>query len=240
MSAELILITRPAAEAVEYAAALKAEGFATLSEPMLSIRPLDFSIQDIQNYQGIVFTSRNAVRVFSDVISTRQVPVFTVGLQTESLARAAGFTDVRSAEGNAKNLAVLIRSFVAPGGKPLLHPRGVDAAHDLSDILRGDGIQIENFLMYKADKVENFSHSATEALRENRIAAVTFFSRRTAENFMDLARRNALENALKHIKALCLSGEVLECVRPAAWASAHVTETPDRDGMTALIKQECG
>lgn len=239
MTGGLIMLTRPAVDAEDYGRELTAAGFGSLIVPMLIITPQNVEIPNLQKYQGLIFTSGNAAREFVRHSADKNMPVFTVGLQTEKVARDLGFNDVRSASGDAWVLASFIIKAVSPGGLPFLHVRGVDVSQSLRDILRSSAIQIEELVMYKAEKAKNLSAEAVQALRENKISAVTFFSKRTAENFMTLARENGLESALKHTKALCLSDEVLECVQPAAWASAHAAETPDRQAMTALIRRFC-
>src|SRR5262245_62204980 len=101
-----LLLTRPEPEASVTAARLAALGHAVLVEPLLRI---DFvpPPAGLATPAAIVFTSGNAVRAvgqWPDVAAWAGVPTFAVGERTASLAAAAGFSDVRSAAGEAEAL----------------------------------------------------------------------------------------------------------------------------------------
>jgi uroporphyrinogen-III synthase len=231
----LILITRPEDDALDYAAELQAEGFETLVAPMLVIVPTAFEQPDLSKYQALLFTSANAVRIFAEMVKSRVLPVFVVGPHTEKEARTQGFGNVISANGTGDELAVLVRTKITDKTKPLLHVRGAHAAKPLHILLAPDGIKVDLLTVYDSEKVSELSMEARSAIENNRVEAVTFFSKRTAQNFAALA--DSLN--LKGIKGLCLSNAVLECVQSCTWAKTYVAGTPDRAGMLALLRSVC-
>ena len=231
----MILITRPQEDADIFAKELGKLSFQTLCEPMLEIHPLPFETPEISQVSGLIFTSANAVRLFAPQIKQRTIPAYCVGKQTAEAAQEQGFTNVLCAENTDGDLTTLISKNHVPD-KPLLHVRGADVTGNIVEGLKLHNIGVETLIIYKAELTKALSPQGTEALRNKTLTAVTFFSRRTAENFMRLTTKEGLLDSLKTTKALCISIGVLECVQPALWQDAYSAETPDRDGMLALAQ----
>ncbi len=234
----LILVTRPAQAIEEFCAALEPEGFETFSEPMLEIVPEDFVCPDLSDYQALIFTSANAVHVFAARCPERDIDVYCVGDNTAEQAREYQFNILYNAKGGGEELASLIVSQKGDGRK-FLHIRGAHVAKPIDRMLAAEGVQVDTLVVYRAEKVSELSADCISAIKSSAIEAVTFFSRRTAENFIYLAVNNGLEDDLKNIKALCISERVLEYVRTYAWADTYAAGSPDRKGMLALVKDTC-
>ena len=236
----VILNTRPEPQAGVYHSMLEGEGYAVFTEPMLTRKTLAFDTPAPEGFQALVFTSASAVEVFAGENIARKNPVFTVGPQTQEAASAAGFQNVTSAQGTADELIAHVADALDPAGGPLLHVRGVYCAQDLKAGLVAMGFGVENLVVYEMENVPDFTPALIAKLEEGAIEVVTFFSKRTAENFDRLVRKHGLVRALGHIKALCISGAVLSYVQSLPWCEAYTAETPDRAGMNALIHAQSG
>lgn len=223
MTGPLALITRSEEGAAVYADAIRARGGEAVIEPMLRIEHIP-SLPDLSVYDGLIFTSVHAVDSFAAQSPRRDVAVFTVGDTTADHAREAGFKNVTSASGDARDLARLLERDAA--GR-LLYLRGADVAQEF------DGIDAH--VVYKAHPVESFTEFCAGALRDGKIRTVLFFSARGGAAFAALCRQNGLEGAVSGIKALCISGAVLESVSVLPWKETHVAQHPSRDGMMALL-----
>lgn len=233
----MIVITRPLPEAHEYVKELEALGHETLLAPMLAMRHVDFEAPDLKDYEAVVFTSATGVRFF-DVEA--KGAAYCVGEHTEAAAREAGFDPVYSAEGTGADLVNYIIEIARTSDfqKPFLHVRGRDAARALDEDLKAEGLLAERLVVYKADFIDELPGGVVQAFEEKRIRGVTFFSKRTLENFLRLAELKGFTESLSSVKALCISQNVLECVRPELWAGTYSAETPDRDGMRALLESK--
>lgn len=233
-----VLITRPEEEARDYASELEKEGFQAIASPMLEIVPEAFDPPDLSACRGLLFTSVNGVRGFASRCPERSLPVYAVGKYTADEARAGGFKGIHVAEGTGADLARLVMAENLPGGPQFfLHVRGDHAALALDEALISQEFPARRLVVYRSVPVQGFDEFSLSALRGGRVLAVTFFSRRTAENFMKLAADERLGDALKSIKALCISKSVLECVQPGEWLGAYVCDRPDRNGMMGLLQQ---
>ena len=235
----VILVTRPKTQAGLFADDLAGRGYEAFVEPMSIIEPLDFHVPDLGYYQGLIFTSANALEIYAQAHKDRSLPVYVVGRQTQEMAYEHGFKKVYSARGNAANLADYIKGHVPDMKCPLLHVRSTHVAYPLKEALQNTGYNVGQLIVYDAPMVEAFSDEGCAFLENGRVQAVTFFSRRTAENFLKLIEGAGLTEVLAGIKALCLSKSVLQCVRPELWQGAYVADKPERQGMMDLVARYC-
>ncbi len=232
-----VLITRPLIQARLYAAELEALEHKTIVDPMLSFEALGFEVPDLSTYQGLLFTSAHAVKVFVACVGVCDLPVFCVGTHTESVAKERGFTTVYETGGNAEKMVAFVTDHCTDQTKPLLHVRGEHVAKPLHVLLAGHGFQVDLLHVYKTAQATEFSEGTLAALQEGAIDMVVFFSARTAQAFMNLIRDYKLEEKLAGLKALSISESVLECVDNGNWNGCFVASTPDKAGMTGLIQE---
>ena len=135
-------------------------------------------MQTLIGVQALIFTSANGVRVFAAASQDRSLPAYTVGDASAAVARDAGFTDVRSADGDIAALAKLIRERADPSGGKLLHISGARVARDLAGFLNHAGIAVERRVAYEARPVSELP----EAFKQ-KLDVVLFHSARAAEIF---------------------------------------------------------
>jgi len=234
---DLVVITRPDVEARDYAIELGADGYETYIEPMLNIRSRDFTAPDLSQFDGVLITSANAVEHYvrggGDVFD---IPVYCVGKHSATAARDAGFVHVASMSGTGVDLLNHVLSMADVAQKRFLHICGVHVAFPLMDRLLEVSALSQSLVVYESVKTRSFSDGFLKVLQSGDIAAVTFFSKRTAEAFVGAVRESDSESYLKGIKALSISEAVVECVRVLPWGAIHCSKTPDRAGMMALLK----
>ncbi len=231
-----VLITRPLIQSRLYAGELNSLGYETLVEPLLIFEALDFDVPDLLQYQAFLFTSAHGVRVFAAGAEVAGLKAVCVGMATAEAARNVGFAEVYDGGGYTDKLV----EYVAKNcdtGKKLLHVRGEHVARPLHVLLSAHGFEVDILMVYKTIKVKKFSDEFLDVLQEGSLDMITFFSRRTTEAFVDLVRESKVESALEGIKALLISSSVLECMKDLNWAGAFVAATPDKAGMTQLIKE---
>jgi uroporphyrinogen-III synthase len=231
----IVLITRPAEDAAETAAAVAALGYQAMCAPVLSIHDIDVTLPDPTRYQGLIFSSANGIRALirrHPLAAYFSLPVFVVGDHTAIAAQAAGFTDVRNAKGTMQDLIALVQN-QATAPSRLLHLRGADLREDpvtLTDI------PIDGITLYRADPVDHLDEEALATLRAGTVEAVLFYSARSAESFVSALKKDWPEADLRATKALCLADSVVESLHRFNWAAIHVSLTPDQGGMLRLTK----
>ena len=236
------LITRPAEDAGPLLEALNRRGHDGIIAPMLRIAfPDEPEPLNLEDAQGVIFTSANGVRGFERIEVRRDLPVFTVGDASAASARAAGFRRVASASGAIGDLADLIRRSVRPDKGVLVHVGGNRLAGDLAGMLRPEGFAIRREIVYRSEAVPVMPASAQAALEGGAVAGALFFSPRTAEVFATLAQAAGLNDRLGGITALCLSSAVARQLERSCaldvWAAVKVAERPATDALLDLADQ---
>ena len=126
-----VWITRTQPAADESAARLTALGYDCVTAPLLELTDLPvLSAPSVNDY--LIFTSRNGVAAFARAHKDRLWPCICVGDSTARTARAAGFTRVNSAKGNADDLVIWVQQNISPDIR-LYH---VSGSHPRGDIIQ--------------------------------------------------------------------------------------------------------
>jgi uroporphyrinogen-III synthase len=146
-----IWVTRTAPANQQTGARLRDMGHEAVCTPVLAVRRLPAELPCNQP-QGIVFTSRNGVLHHPLDAGLLDVPVFAVGASTADMALRAGYSDVRSADGDVRDLQRLILGSLSSPSR-LLHFAGRDVAGDLIGFLRRFGHLVERRCVYVSDAV---------------------------------------------------------------------------------------
>lgn len=227
----LVLITRPHEQAEDFARTLNEYAIKCLCAPVLEYHPLETSLPDLTVYDGLIFTSANGLHILND-ISAPRIPVFTVGDKTAKSAIESGFSDVHSANGNADDLGELLDKSFGQRPAKLLHVCGLN---NKEINVQHKNIHIEQCVTYRMNRMKELSPAAIDSLRTGHIECVTFFSRRSAENFIKLIEHHDLTSCLPSISALCISNSVLKCVQDLKWKTVAAARYPTRTAMIELI-----
>ena len=229
-----ILITRPESDAAETARQVFLMGFEPVLAPVLSIVNINVKLPESSACQGLIFSSANAVRAFQALKPDPAFlakPVFAVGDHTTKVAIEAGFRDVRNALGTVRDVVALIRRQMAPPAR-LLYLRGREIRDNPAILLPQSEVwSIDGITVYGADPVDEPLPEALQAIEGGQVAAVLFYSARSAATFMKLYGHLDFSGT----KALCLADSVLESLDRRQWGEVVISARPDQSGMTALL-----
>jgi len=220
-----VWITRAQPGAARTAARLTALGFAPVVTPLLTLRPLPAALSaapDLSTVAALAFTSPNGVEAFAALTpELRDRPVYAVGDATAEAARAAGFTDARSAAGDIHALARLIAASPIQG--LILAPGAREPAGDLAALLPQRDIQ--RLPVYAAEE--------TGATPPADFDAVLVHSPRAARA---LAASLAPQAAAQRL-AVCISAAAGAPLAALGFAEIRTADAPDEASMlTALGK----
>jgi uroporphyrinogen-III synthase len=240
-----LLVTRPEPDGERTAATLRGRGHDVMVAPLLRVEAIACRLPDAP-FGAVVMTSANAARAVAahpqrDRLTTR--PVFTVGRQTAEAARAAGFHDVTSADGDQGDLVALLRGKFAGGSKALskqalLYLAGEDRAGDLAGDLAAGGVPVVALSVYRAVKVERFPAAVALALTQGALDGVLHFSRRSAEAYLACARHAGVPADRPRPLHYCLSGPVSEPLSAAGAGGIRVAPRPEEAALIGLIGAE--
>jgi uroporphyrinogen-III synthase len=230
-----ILVTRPQADSERTAARLTARGIQVMLAPLLRMESIDADLGPPCG--AIAITSANAIEAIATHPRRAELlalPAFVVGRRTAEAARAAGFADVKSADGNQHDLARLIATRYS-GDNPLLYLAGEDRTGDLARDLKAEGVRTHLVVVYRAARVDALPPEAAEALAAGRLDGVLHFSRRSAEIFLDCAAAAALRHLALNLAHYCLSRQVAEPLAAAGAGRLLVAARADEAALLALL-----
>jgi uroporphyrinogen-III synthase len=232
-----ILVTRPEPDGEHTAQKLRERGCDVVLAPVLRIRLLDQADLGTGPWDAVAMTSANAAHALerhTRRLHITRLPVLTVGRRTAEAARAAGFTDIASANGNEPALAHLIGTRLLRGNI-ILYLAGEDRAGDLAMAVAPHGVRVETVVIYRAVAAERLPEPAMAALRGGEVNGVLHFSRRSAVIYLDRVRAaGVLDSALKPFH-YCLSNAVAELLVAAGASRVMVAQSPEENALLDLV-----
>jgi uroporphyrinogen III methyltransferase / synthase len=215
-----VLVTRPAAETAgssggagatqssQMASLLEGRGARALECPVIEIKPLPLGaagrarLKNMASYDGVLFTSANAARIFLRLWKRRSWParasVYAVGPKTAAALSAGGLAVRATApEYVAESLAGLLNP--APGRRFLL-PRAESARDALPDALRAGGAVVDVWPLYRT-VARPLPPDIRRRLLAGEIDAVTFTSTSTVSSLMAGPPRRRIRSLFRRTAA---------------------------------------
>jgi uroporphyrinogen-III synthase len=233
-----LLVTRPDPDGERTAAKLRARGCEVLVAPLLQVELLAGAALGTGPWGALVMTSANAAHAIGRHprhAELTPLPVFAVGRRTAEAARAAGFGDVTSADGDVTDLVRLIGARCRGAAAPLLYLAGEDRAGDLTADLAAAGLRAAIVVVYRAVAAAYLPPSIQAALRDGLLDGVLHFSRRSAEVYLVCAQAaGVLDRALAPFH-YCLSGQVAEPLAAAGARKVRIAPRPDEAALIDLV-----
>src|SRR5574341_161398 len=197
-----ILITRPRAQADEFAGKLRSAGFEPIFFPVIEIRPiednsaLDRALEKLNCYEWVVFTSVNAVDVVLSLTpaslplgESRGVRVAAIGPKTAEALHARGVTPDFVPE-------EYVAEAILPGlgdvhGKWVLLLRAEIARKALPEAIANAGGIAHEITVYKTLPAQP-DPEGLAALKSG-VDVVTLTSPSIVQNFVSIAKQNGLD-----------------------------------------------
>jgi uroporphyrinogen-III synthase len=231
-----LLVTRPEEDAARTAQALRARGHAVLIAPLLRIEAIEADLSG--SWTAVLMTSANAARALSghrQAAALLRLPAFTVGDRSAEAARAAGFTEVISADGALSDLVRLVAARFAGDKARLLYLAGEDRSGDAMADLAALGVDLRVIVLYRAAVGAALSDALSEALRAGRLDGALHYSRRSAAALLALAEQAGLLNAVLGLIHYCLSAEVAAPLRQRGAERIQVAASPNEAALIDAI-----
>lgn len=233
-----LLVTRPEPDGEQTAAALRARGHAALISPLLRIEAIADADLGAGPWAGLILTSSNAARAIARhprCGELADLPVFTVGRRTAAAARRAGFSRIVSADGGADDLVRMILLQRGGTGGLLLHLAGEDRAADVAGALRAQDVRTDTAIVYRAAAATELPPPMRQALAAGELDGVLHFSRRSAEIYVNCARRAGLLDRALVPSHYCLSRQVAEPLLAAGARKVAVAAQPTEAALLDLV-----
>jgi len=229
--APVILLTRPLAQSMRFAATMKARfaGLRIVISPLLAPAFLAPALPG--GVDALIFTSETGVEAFRRLSAGRSCAgarAWCVGDRTAAAARAVGLV-ARSAAGDATALVAAIRDAGEAG--PLLHLRGAETRGNIAESLISAGLETLEAVVY-AQVPQPLSSEALRLLHDAAPIILPLFSPRTAALFVSAAGTRAPAAPLW---VAAMSGSVVDALAPLLPQHIIMAERPDALAMADVV-----
>lgn len=238
-----IVITRPEKSANDFIDFMCADGMFKSSDFLISsvldIRQCPVELSQYDFCDSVIITSAHAVRVLEDCDSVwHEKDYYVVGSSVEKKLREIGCDNIMCVSPCVSGLMNVIKQVcISAEQLNFCYLRGVHISVDIVPTIEKMEHNVVETIVYDACAIENISQDVIDAFGNNKVDAVAFFSKRSAEVFLKSAHNAELFNTLHTIKALCISDDVLKCLHTVFSVESAVAPYPNRNGMHALIKE---
>ena len=234
-----VLVNRSEPAASQTAKQLRQLGHQPVVIPLFDLIDLQTEMP-VSEFDGIVFTSRNAVEVLKRRQWTPKDPgifTFCVGQKTAAAAETLGLSNVRFATGGGRALAELI-SQTMPSGRKLLYPSTPDRTFDMDKALRPSRIDVETTEIYQTRFRKKAEKELKDEFRKTQIDAVLVFSERSGRHLSELLSSTNLCETLKNTLLIGISETAVSSLRHLNWQKIHIADQPNEASLLDKLKDK--
>jgi len=231
-----VLLIRPLEDAVPLGKILKSKGVESHLYPLFE--PIFLPLPFLETPQALIITSKNALRAMKAYEELKEIPLYTVGDQTATIAQQMGFSKVLNASGTSRELTELILKHAHPEKGRLYHLSGELIKTDIVNTLQSKGFQAERHIVYRIQAAKDLPPPLLSSLQNKKISHVMFFSPHTTSIFVTLLKKNKLEGAASQIISLCLSLDVAQQASQLQWKDIWISPQPTTQNMTGYFDEE--
>ena len=212
-----ILFTRPLEDCHEMILKFQSLGHETSHLPLISIEGLKYESLSYSDFEGIVFTSSNAIKFLDIKNIDKKLNCFCVGSATEKKARSVGFQNVFAADGNVENLKELILLNFNPSDGKLLYVSGEIISSNLDQNLISEGYNIKRIINYRANLIEKYDQNFIEKLKLKMPDIVYVYSQNSAINFLKVIKDYQLEALWMETNLMCIGEKTSSILNEIKW-----------------------
>jgi len=211
-----IIFTRPLIDAEDLMMSFFSSGHKVIHMPTLKITSAEMEPIDVKNYDGLIFTSANAVRFLKVKNDQKDIKCFCVGNLTERSLRLKGFNNTVAASGTVNALKNIIINY-EKSIKNLAYLCGDVISYDLDKELLREGFKVRKIINYKSTKIIELNKESMDLIKKY-IANIAFiYSSRSAESFDEIVRKYSLSELMTHCKVMCISKKIEEYLKSRGW-----------------------
>ena len=212
-----ILLTRPLEDCSEMILKFQSLGNEVSHLPLLRVDKVNYDETDLLNLKGIIFTSANAAKFLDVKKIDKNLLCFCVGNATEKKARAVGFQNVISAEGNIENLKELIQqNFDQKDGK-IIYVSGEIISVELDQQLLKEGYNVKRIINYRVSHNQKFDEKFVKELKIKMPDLVYVYSQNSASSLLNFIKIHQTENIWMNTNLMCIGEKTSSILNEIKW-----------------------
>ena len=212
-----ILLTRPLEDCSEMIVKFKSLGHQVSHLPLLSVEEVVHDEINFADFNGVIFTSANAVKFLNHDEINKTIKCFCVGEATEKKARSFGFQNTIAAEGNVSNLKELILQNHGSSDGQLLYVSGETISVDLDQQLIKEGYTIKRIINYRVNHNQNFNEDFIRELKQNMPDMVYVYSQNSGSSFLNFIKIHQIESLWMDTNLMCIGEKTSSILNEIKW-----------------------
>ena len=197
--------------------------------PIIKIKPLYLNVE-LNSFDGIIFTSENAIKVFKKIDISSDKKIFCVGRQTKKMAEKNGL----KVSNTGKDTASLIKLLLTIKIKTrLLYLCGKNISVDLSKAFSSsDTVSVCTKAIYDQTPLK-LTLNAINILSQKKPVLVPIFSERSGH----ILSRQFTKKMTSPRIALCFSKQIANSLVNYEYDKVLISPYPDIENLIALIEE---
>ena len=212
-----ILLTRPLDDCKELILRFKSLGHKVSHLPVIKIQNVNYDKININEFDGIIFTSANAIKNLNTSEINKKINCFCVGSSTENVAKQNGFQNIFCAEGNVNNLKeVILQNFDNRSGN-LLYVSGEIISSNLDKDLISEGYKVKRIINYSVLPVQEIDEEFINNLKSSIPDMVYVYSENSAKNYLNLLKKYNLLDYWMNTNLMCLGEKTSSVLNEIKW-----------------------
>ena len=171
-----IIFTRPLIDAEDIMMTFFSSGHKVIHMPTLSIASANMEPINVDDYDGLIFRSANAVRFLKLKNNEKNIKCFCVGSLTERSLRQKGFTNTIAASGTVnalKNIIINSEKKI----KNLAYLCGDVVSYELDEELLQEGFKVKKIINYTSTKITDLNNEILELIKKYQANIVVIYSK---------------------------------------------------------------
>ena len=212
-----ILLTRPLDDCKDLILRFKSLGHKVSHLPVIKIENVNHDKVNFDEFDGIIFTSANAIKILNTSNINKKINCFCVGSSTEKLAKQNGFQNIFCADGNVNNLKeVILQNFDQKKGN-LLYVSGEIISSNLDKDLISEGYKVKRIINYSVAPIEEVSDEFIRDLKSSIPDMVYVYSENSARNYLNLLKKYNLSDYWMDTNLMCLGEKTSSVLNEIKW-----------------------
>ncbi|MEL0185145.1 MAG: uroporphyrinogen-III synthase [Hyphomicrobiales bacterium] len=204
------VLTRPIEDSERIKQSLENQGYEVIVNPLLEIK-YKTNIFNPDEYEVLIFTSRHSIRYLEEKnIFPKNKIICACGKSTFLEAKKFGTENTYILYSNVSELEENFANINGIKEKKVLYLRGREITSDITSIFRGNGINIDDEIVYEANAINEFNNELINELDGGQNLAFLFYSIRTAQVYLQSMEKYNLSNKTSIIIAYCISKNVAD------------------------------
>ena len=216
-----IIFTRPLIDSEDLMMNFFSSGHKIIHMPTLSIASANMEPINTKDYDGLIFTSANAVRFLKLKNDDKNTKCFCIGNLTERSLRLKGFNNTIAASGTVNALKNIIMNSET-NIKNLAYLCGEVISYELDKELKQEGFKVSKIINYTSTRITDLNKESMDLIKKYPPNITLIYSQRSAESFEGIIRKYSLAELMTHCTVMCISKKIEEFLKSKGWKKTKV------------------